>query len=139
MQFKLYDCDVGATIRGVDYTWTHVNSFVTEDARRVRLTRGANAGNKEGIVYEEGVKDAEVVTVTLPDLDSAMFNLLMDVFNKKERIDVWAIQRSDGSSKTAKRAVISAKPQQLTLDDTPDSFDVALILESFDTTEVRKS
>lgn len=129
---KLYDCDIGVTVRGTEYTFTHVDSVTVDDPTRTRLVRGANAGNKEGIAYTEGSKDAKTVTTSVIGIPASLHALLKDVFSKKERVDGWAISRVNGSSKFWKNAVLSQEPQQLTLDDSPESMNTALIFESFD-------
>jgi len=45
----------------------------------------------------------------------------------------------DGSSKMAKNSVLCQQPQQLVLDESPDSMNVSLSFESFDLTETMKS
>ena len=139
MVFKLYDCDCGVTIRGVNYDFVHVDNVSIEDPERTRLVRGANAGNKIGIEYKEGTKEAKTVTCTVIDIPLELHNLLKDVHAKAERLDFYAIARSDGSSKIAKNAVLSQEPKQLTLDDSAESLNTALIFESFDISEVKKS
>jgi hypothetical protein len=136
---KLYDCDVGITLRGVNYEFEHVDSVSIEDPERTRLIRGGNAKNKLGIAYTEGVKDAKTVTTSVIGIPAALHVLLTDAFNTKERLDFWAISRQDGSSKMAKNAVLSQKPMQPTLDDSAESLNTPLVFESFDVTELLKS
>ena len=137
--FKLYDCDVGITLNGVNYDFEHVVSVGIEDPRRTRLTREANAGNKVGVAYTEGVKEASTITIPVIGLPMDLHNALKTAFEQKTRMDVYAISRADGSSKLAKNAVLSQTPQQLTLDDSPESMDTSLVWESFDVDEVHKS
>lgn len=139
MVFKLYDCDIGFTIDGVNYEFEHVDSVTIEDPVRNRLTRGANAGNKTGLAYIEGVKEAKTVTVSVIEVPLALHDILTAAFENQTRMDFFAVSRLDGSSKLAKKAVLSQRPQQLTLDDTPESLNTELVLESFDVTEVKKS
>lgn len=137
--FKLYDCDVGVTVRGQNYDFTHVDSVTVEDPRRTRLTRGVNATNKTGIAYTEGVKEACTVTVPVIALEKPLFDLLTEIFNNKERVDFYCVSRSDGSNKYAKNAVLSQTPQQLTLDDSPEAMNTSLSFESFDVGENHKA
>lgn len=139
MIFKLYDCDFVVTIRGVNYDFEHVDGVQIEDPERTRLIRGANAANKSGLVYKEGLKDAKTVTVTVIGVSVELHNLLKEVFANKERVDFYCISRSDGSTKVAKNAVLSQEPMQLNLDDSPESLNLTLTFESFDVTEVHKS
>jgi len=139
MIFKLYDCDFGVTIRGVNYDFEHVDGLQIEDPERTRLIRGANAANKSGLVYKEGLKDAKTVTVTVIGVSVELHNLLKEVFANKERVDFYCISRSDGSTKVAKNAVLSQEPMQLNLDDSPESLNLTLTFESYDVTEVHKS
>lgn len=139
MIFKLYDCDFGVTLNGVNYDFTHVENLQIEDPERTRLVRGGNAGNKEGLVYKEGIKDAKTVTLTVIGMPFEVHNLLKTAYAEKTRLDCYVVNRSDGSSKIAKNAVLSQEPKQLTLDDTAESMNTALVFESFDISEVQKS
>jgi hypothetical protein len=139
MIFKLYDCDLGIKINGVNYEFTHVQDLVIEDPESTRLMRGANAGNKLGLVYKEGIKDPKRITVTIIDMGIELKAVLDSAFSDKTRLDVFAVSRVDGSSKIAKNAILTQQPQQLTLDESPESMNVALVFESFELTEVHKS
>ena len=139
MIFKLYDCDVGIKVEGVSYSFTHVQSVGVEDPEFTRITRGANGGNKEGIVYKEGIKEPKRITVPIMGMSAELKAVLDGVYNDKTRVEGYAISRADGSSKMWRNAVLCQQPQQLTLDDTPDSMNVQLIFESFDVGEVHKS
>lgn len=136
---KLNDCDVGLTIGGVEYNFTHVDSVTVDDPERKRLTRGANQGNKVGIQYTEGSKEAKTITTSVIDIPVALHTLLKDCYKKGTRMSFWAISRTDGSSKFAKNAILSQTPQQLALDETPESMNVSLILESFDVDDTYKA
>lgn len=139
MIFKAYDCDFGIKIAGVSYEFTHVQSLVIEDPEATKLIRGANAGNKTGLAYKEGVKEPKRITVTILDMPLALKEVLDAAYADTTRMDVYAISRSDGSSKMAREAILSQMPQQLQLDESPESMNVALAFESFDLSEVHKS
>ena len=136
--FKLYDCDVGIKVDGVSYEFDHVAQVVVEDPERNRLTRGNNAKNKDGLVYKDGLKDPKRWTMPVMALNVDMVELLKGCFENQTRLEVFAISRKDGSSKMAKKAILSNQPQQLTLDDTAESMQVSLEFESFDLSEVHK-
>lgn len=137
--FKMYDCDFSFTYNNTVYTFSEVESFAIDDPERTRLTRGANASNKLGIAYKEGLKDAKTVTVTVLGMPADVHNLLKRIYDRRERVDVGAISRIDGSSKIAKNAILSQSPKQLSMDDSAESMNTALIFESFDVDEVHKS
>lgn len=137
--FKLYDCDFGVTIAGVNYDFEHVENLQIEDPERTRLIRGGNAGNTTGLVYKEGVKEAKVITVTVLGIEKALFDLLKAAYKDKTRVDCYCVNRGDGSAKIAKNAILSQEPQQLSLDDSAESMNMALVFESFDVSEVHKS
>ncbi len=139
MMFKLYDCDVGIVVDGQRYDFEHVQSVVVDDPERTRLTRGSNAGNKIGVAYREGLKEAKTMTFTLLGLSQALHNLLKQAYTDQSRIDCFAISRLDGSSKNARQAVLAQSPKQLNMDDSPESLDTQLMFESFDIDEVHKS
>jgi hypothetical protein len=139
MIFKPYNLDFGIKYNGVTYTFDHVDSFVVEDPQQVKLIRGANAQNKVGLVFVEGAKDPKKVTVTIKGITSDMHTLMMEIYQAKARCEIFAIDRTDGSSKIGKNAVLSQEPQQLTIDESPESMDVLAIFETFDLVETHKS
>jgi hypothetical protein len=137
--FKMYNCDFGVTIAGVNYQFTHVEGLTIENPERTRLIRGANAGNKTGLAYKEGLKEAKVITLTVIDVPAALHQVLKDAYAAGTRMDCFCISREDGSSKIAKNSVLSQEPMQLTLDDSPESLNLSLVFESFDVSEVLKT
>lgn len=139
MIFKMYDCDFGIKYNGVNYDFEHIQDLTIEDPESTKLVRGANAGNKLGLVYKEGIKDPKRITCTILNMSVALKAVLDAAFEAKDRLDVYCINRNDGSSKIAKNAVLSQMPQQLLVDESPESMNVALIFESFDLSEVHKS
>lgn len=139
MIFKIYDCDFGFTYNGVNYDFEHVEDLTIEDPERTRLTRGANASNKLGLIYKEGIKDAKTLTVTLIGISQALHNLLKNAYFEKERMDFYCISRVDGSSKIGKNAILSQEPMQLTVNESQESMNTALVFESYDVEEVHKS
>lgn len=139
MIFKIYDCDFGVTLNGVNYDFDHVENLQIEDPERTRLIRGGNAGNKTGLVYKEGIKEAKTITLTVIGMPMELHALLKQAYSDKTRLDCYVVSRVDGSSKIAKNAILSQEPKQLTLDDSPESMNTALVFESFDVSEVMKS
>lgn len=137
--FKMYDCDIGITVNGVSYDFQHVDEVSVEDPVRLRLIRGANAKDKVGIEYMEGVKEPKTVSVTSIALPLELYNLLQECFDEKIRLDLYCISRSDGSSMTAKNAILAQEPRQSTINDSPESLNIPLSFESFDVKTVRKS
>lgn len=139
MIFKLYDCDVGIKADGVAYEFDHVVQVTIEDPERNRLTRGNNAKNTDGLVYKDGLKDPKRWNMPIMGVSAELKALFETWFKNQVRIEVFAISRKDGSSKMAKKAVLSNNPQQLSMDDTAESMQVLLEIESFDLSEVHKS
>lgn len=139
MIFKLYDCDVGLTIDDVQYFFEHVDSVQITDPEKTRLTRGANAGSKSGISYREGLKEAKNIVFQLKGITAALHSLLKQVYEDQTRVNAFIVSRKDGSAKNAKNAVLCMVPMQLNLDDTPDSMNLQLELETYDLQENHKS
>ena len=140
MVFKLTNCDFGIKINGVNYEFDMIDSLTIEDPQFTRITRGANALNKEGLIYTEGGKDPKTITVTILGMSQALKAVLDDTYVNKERIEaVYCIDRKDGSSKMAKNAILCQMPKQLTVDESAESLNVALIFQSFDLVETHKS
>lgn len=136
--FKMYDCDFGIKVDGVSYDFEHVVEVQIEDPERNRLTRGSNAKNKIGLSYKDGLREPKRWTIPIMAMSAELKGVLDGVFDNQTRVEVYAISRSTGSSKMARNAVLSNKPQQLTLDETADSLNVSLEFESFDLSEVIK-
>lgn len=139
MIFKIYDCDFGIKYNGVNYDFEHVENLQIEDPETTKLVRGSNASNKIGLSYKEGIKDPKKITVTIIGMSADLKSVLDAAYDAKDRMDVFCVNRNDGSSKIAKNSILSTQPQQLTVDSNPDSMNVALIFESFDLSEVHKS
>lgn len=139
MIFKMYDCDFGFTYNGVNYDFTHVESVVIEDPETTKLIRGSNSGNKTGIVYREGIKEPKTMTLTILGIEKSMHELLKTIYKDQARVDAYVVSRVDGSSKIAKNAVLSQEPKQLTMDDSPESMNTALMFQSFDVSEIMKA
>lgn len=139
MVFKIYNCDFGIKVDGVDYQFEHVDSIQIEDPERNRLTRGANAGNKTGLAYKEGVKEPKKWTIPILNMSAALKAVLDSAYDDQTRVDVYCIDRNDGSSKMGKNAVLCNRPQQLTVDESAESMQVSLEFETFDSVEVHKS
>lgn len=139
MIFKLYDCDIGVTARGVNYDFKHVDSVEVEDNERTVLVRGNNASDETGIDFKEGIKEPKIITVPVIDIPVELHNLLVDIYNKRERLDFYCIARSDGSSRVAKNSVLSQKPTQLSINDSPDSMNISLVFQTFKLDDKYKS
>lgn len=139
MIFKIYNCDFGVKISGVDYQFEHVSQITIEDPERNRLTRGSNASNKTGLVYKDGLKDPKRWTIPILNMSVELKAKLDECYDNQTRVDVYCIDRTDGSSKMGKNAILSNRPQQLTIEDTAESMQVSLEFETFDSSEVHKS
>lgn len=139
MTFKMYVSDFGIKARGETYKFPHVRSLEVEDPERNRLTRGANAGDNVGLAYRDGLTDPKRWTIPIMKMTPELKALFDDIYESQERVDVFCIDRKDGSAKWARQAILSNRPQQLTLDETAESMDVSLEFETFDSTEVHKS
>lgn len=137
--FKIYDCDFGFTLNDQNYQFDHIQNLQIDDPETTELVRGANAGNKTGISYKQGVKDAKKITLTVIAMTADLHNLLKQAYADQTRLDCYCVSRKDGSSKIAKNAILSSEPKQLSVDDSADSMNIALIFQSFDISEVHKS
>lgn len=139
MIFKLYDCEVGIKLEGLSYVFDHVASVTIQDPEKNKLTRGANSTDKQGLAYKEGLKEPKMWTMPIMNMSPELKAVLDDAFENQKRCEVYAISRSNGSSKMARSALLANRPQQLTLDDTAESMQVSLEFESFDMSEVHKA
>ncbi len=139
MIFKMYNCDFVLKHNDVTYQFEHVENVSVEDPESVKLIRGSNRFNKEGLVYTEGSKDPKRVTMTLMGVSQDINSLFKEIYEDKSRVELSIIDRTDGSGKIAKQAILSQMPQQLSIDESPESMNVAVIFESFDVNEVHKS
>lgn len=139
MIFKIYNCDFGIKIGGVTYDFEHVDSVQIEDPERNKLTRGGNGKNKVGLTYKEGIKEPKRWTIPILSMSAALKEVLDGAFDDQTRMEVYCIDRTDGSSKMAKNAILANRPQQLTIDETVESMQVSMEFETFDSSEVHKS
>jgi hypothetical protein len=139
MIFKIYNCDFGIKVNGVEYDFEHVAELQIEDNERNRLTRGSNAKNKIGLSFKDGLKEPKRWMLPILNMSAALHGVLTAAFEAQTRLEVYCIARDDGSSKMAKNAILSNRPQQLTLDESAESMNVSLEFETFDSTENHKS
>lgn len=139
MIFKLYECDIGIKVNGVNYDFTHVAEVQVEDPERNRLTRGSNAKDKFGLPYKDGLKDPKRFTVPILNMSAELKALFDSVYDDQTRVDFYVISRKDGSSKMGRNCILSNRPQQLQLDETAESMNVSLEFETFDSIETHKS
>ncbi len=139
MIFKMYECDFGVKINGVSYDFPHISDLTIENPEKTKLIRGSNGTNKDGISYKEGLKDPKVITANIIGMSIELKAVLDSAYDNQTRVDVFVINRKDGSSKIARNSVMSQQPMQLKVDENPDSLNVALVFESYDYTEVHKS
>lgn len=139
MIFKIYNSNFGIKYNGVSYDFPHVQDMTIEDPENTKLIRGANAGNKTGLVYRDGLKDPKRVTVTIIGMSIELKAVLDQAYDNRDRLDAYCIDRDDGSSKMAKNAVLSQQPQQLSVSESADSMNVVLVFETFDLSETHKS
>ena len=137
--FKLYDMDIGLKVDGVDYAFDNVSEVQFEDPERNRLTRGANATDEIGLEYKDGLKDPKRITVPIMQMSAAIAAMLKAAYKARTRVDFYGVSRSDGSSVWGKSCVISNNPRQLTLDETAESLNVSIELETFKLEENHKS
>lgn len=136
--FKLYDCDIGVVVDGVNYDFLDINSIEIEDPETTSLTRGANGKNDEGIVFKEGVRDPKVWTIPIMNMSIDLKGVLDDAYKNQKRLDVYCVSRSTGSRKGLSKAVLRQLPQQLTIGEDADSLAVSLSFAGYDNKEVYK-
>lgn len=139
MIFKIYNCDFGIKYNGVNYDFTDVDSMTIENPESTKLIRGANGTNKLGLAYKEGLKEGKKITVVIKNMSAELKGVLDTAYDNKDRMDVFCIDRSDGSSKMGKQSILCMQPVQLTLEESPESMNVSLVFETFDLSEVHKS
>jgi hypothetical protein len=139
MMFKIYNCDFGIKLGGVTYNFDHVAEVQIEDPERNKLTRGSNAGNKVGLSYKEGIREPKRWTIPIMNMSAELKGVLDSAFDDQSRLEVFCIDRGDGSAKIAKNAILSNRPQQLVIDESAESLQVSLEFETFDSSESHKS
>lgn len=132
---QIWNCDGGFTYNGVNYKFKDLDSVAYTYNKKNHLIRGANATNKTGILSQEGGKTPDTAEYTVVDCSRAVYSLLVQLFEDKERIDAFFIDRNTGEYIIFKDAIIRDKPRQANVgeDDTSHSFMFAV--ESFNVTE----
>ena len=133
--FQIWNCEGGFTYNGQNYKFKDMDSIAYTYSRKNHLIRGANVTNKMGILSQEGSKNPDTAEYTVMDCSKAIQKLLLTIFENKERIDAFFIDRNTGEYFIFKDSVIRDKPRQTNVaeDDTSHSFVFAV--ESFNVTE----
>lgn len=132
---QIWNCDGGFTYNGVNYKFRDLNSVAYTYSQKNHLIRGANATNKMGILSQEGGKTPDVAEYEVQDCSKEIYRLLLQLFEERQRIDAFFIDRNTGEYIIFKDAIIRDKPRQANVaeDDTSHSFMFAV--ESFNVTE----
>lgn len=133
--FQIWNCEGGFTYNGVNYKFKDLDSVAYTYNLKNHLIRGANATNKMGILSQEGGKTPDTAEYTVVDCSKAIYSLLLQLFEERQRIDAFFIDRRTGEYIIFKDAIIRDKPRQANVgeDDTSHSFMFAV--ESFNVTE----
>lgn len=139
MTFKIYNCDFGMKIESSNYDFPHVMELQVEDPEKNELTRGSNAKNKIGIAHKSGLKDPKRWTIPILAMSAALKAVLDGCYEDQTRLECYCIDRTDGSSKMLRNAILANRPQQLTIDESAESMNVQLEFISFESSEVHKS
>lgn len=106
-------CDAYFSRGGVDYSLTgFIDTTALDDPEEKQLTRGAFAGNKTGLIYTSGIKDAKTITVRLVGLSAEYANMLNDMYEKEERTDFKIVDRKTGRRATFEDAIIGKRVVQ---------------------------
>ena len=132
---QIWNCDGGFTYNGVNYKFKDLDNVAYTFNLKNHLIRGANATNKMGILSQEGGKTPDTAEYTVVDCSKAIYSLLLQLFEERQRIDAFFIDRNTGEYIIFKDAIIRDKPRQANVaeDDTSHSFMFAV--ESFNVTE----
>lgn len=133
--FQIWNCEGGFTYNGVNYKFKDLDNVAYTFNLKNHLIRGANATNKMGILSQEGGKTPDTAEYTVVDCSKAIYSLLLQLFEERQRIDAFFIDRNTGEYIIFKDAIIRDKPRQANVaeDDTSHSFMFAV--ESFNVTE----
>jgi len=125
-------CDVGFTIDGTNYTFEHVDLVTIEDPQKAHLMRGVNNTTGAGLKYREGIGSPYIATAKLRSVGITFEALLKSNFESEDTLDFWIIDRATGTNKFFKQAVLQNAPKQLNISEGEDSFDIEVVIESFD-------
>jgi len=139
MTFKIYSSSFGVKIAGVNYDFTDVVELQIEDPEKNNLTRGANAKNSTGLAFREGAREPKRWTLPIIGMSAELKVRLDLAYENQERLECYCIDDADGSSKMLQKAIIAAKPQQLSITEDADSMNVSLEFIGFVSKETHKS
>lgn len=137
--FKLYECDIGFKVDGTNYEFKNVGEVPFEDPERNRLTRGSNAKDDVGLTYKDGLKDPKKFTPVIQDMSPELRDLFDSLYDSQTRFEFYCISRRDGSSRIAKNCILSNRPTQLNMNDSAESLDISVEIETFKVEEKHKS
>ena len=133
--FQIWNCEGGFTYNGQNYKFKDLDSVAYTYNLKNHLIRGANATNKTGIISQEGGKTPDSAEYTVVDCSKEIYLLMLKLYEGRERVDAFFIDRNTGEYVIFKDAIIRDKPRQANMgeDDTSHSFMFAV--ESFNVTE----
>lgn len=135
MSKRLTNCEVIASVGSQDYYFKDVDTVTTEDPRTNSLTRGMSAKNKVGFVIESNTDQPVVVTATVKALDKITASVFKNAWKNKTRFDFNVVDSDDGTKCYAKNCVLSENPIQKTISNEAETYNVDLVMHTFDYTE----
>src|SRR5574344_2327987 len=112
-RLDLSRCNFGFVYNGTRYEFEDIDSDIVDNPHETGLTRGMNAKNKSGLEYESNLDQPIIRTQIVKNIPIEIINLLGDIYKKKGRLDIFCIDRIDGTSRISKNAVLKKKPTQL--------------------------
>ncbi|MDR2426825.1 MAG: hypothetical protein LBD46_06595 [Endomicrobium sp.] len=132
MIFRINNCDFGFKYNGQSYDFEHCDGMTIEDGQQKTLQRGINSKNKTGIPILEGGSTADVITIPIMNVPTAIINLLNRLYETEERITGYVIDRKTGDARFINNALISKRVRQLSISENRDDLNIQLTLQSFD-------
>lgn len=136
--FQLANCDVGFSYKGVNYDFEDIETVTITDPEKVHITRGMSSRSTKGIVYNQNAKDPKTVSFTIMGISGDYFNLFTKIFEAKDRLDAYVIDRKTGTMRLFKDAVLQQRVRQTAINDKADSFAIQIVLECFKIEEKHK-
>ena len=132
---KLTNCDVVASISSQDYHFSDVDTVTVDEPKTNTLTRGMSAKNKVGFVIEQNMDQPTVVTTTVKGLDKNTSAIFKELWKNKTRFDFNVVDSDTGDKCYAKNCILSENPIQKTISNEAETYNIDLIMHTFDYTE----
>jgi hypothetical protein len=123
----LPNVETTVTIDGESYVMDQTISIEANDQREIRKLSSPQ-GNKSRLYMASNLTTDMQVNMIIRDISADMQKKLFTCYNDEEQVDVLILDLKSGKSISVSNAFLATNPQNIKIDESENTFDIALNL-----------